>query len=100
MPVSDLLPFGRTSVPVTKGANPILTFQDEMNKLFSEFFGEMSFPRWGRLAEAEPSFAVSPAMDVAENDKEFRVSAELPGMEPKDVQITAAEGYLTIKGEK
>lgn len=98
MTVRDLLPFGK-NVPVSRGSNPIVAFQDEVNKLFNDFFGELSFPSWSRLA-AEPSFTVSPAMDVTENDKEFKVTAELPGMDVKDVQITAADGYLTIKGEK
>ena len=96
--VRDLLPFGR-SVQVRRGANPIVSFQDEVNKLFSDFFGDVSLPSWGRMA-AEPGFAVSPAMDVTENDKEFKIAAELPGMDAKDVQITAADGYVTIKGEK
>lgn len=100
MSVRDLLPFGR-SVPVTHGSNPIMSFQDEVNKLFSDFFGDLSLPRWGRLSEPhEALWAVSPAVDVTENDKEFKISCELPGMEPKDVQITTAEGYVTIKGEK
>lgn len=98
MSVRDLLPFGRTSVPVTRGGNPIVAFQDEVNKLFNEFFGDLSFPDWGRVTEQ--SAALIPAVDVSENDKEYKVTAELPGIEAKDVQITAAEGYITIKGEK
>lgn len=97
MTVRDLLPFGK-NVPVTSGSNPIVAFQDEVNKLFGDFFGDLSFPRWGRAAES--TFAVSPAMDVTENDKEFKITAELPGMDAKDVQINATEGYVTIKGEK
>lgn len=97
--VRDLLPFGRASVPVTRGSNPIVSFQDEVNKLFGDFFGDLSLPGWARFSP-ESSFAVSPAMDVSENDKEFKVSCELPGMEARDVQITTAEGYVTIKGEK
>ena len=46
MAVRDLLPFGRSSVPVTKGVNPITSFQDEVNQLFSDFFGEMAAPSW------------------------------------------------------
>lgn len=98
MTVRDLLPFGRTSVPVTRGANPIVTFQDEVNKLFNDFFGELSFPNWGRAAE--PASAVSPAMDVTENGEEFKVTAELPGIDPKDMSVTVADGYVTIRGEK
>jgi HSP20 family protein len=99
MTVRDLLPFGK-NVPVTRGSNPIVAFQDEVNKLFNDFFGEMSFPSWGHLSTTESSFAINPAVDVSETDKEFKVSAELPGIDVKDVQIQAAEGYVTIKGEK
>jgi HSP20 family protein len=99
MTVRDLLPFGRTSVPVTRGTNPIVSFQDEVNKLFGDFFGELSLPSWARLP-SEPAFSIIPATDVSENDKEFKITAELPGMEPKDVQVTAADGYVTIRGEK
>jgi len=98
MTVRDLLPFGRTSVPVTRGSNPIVAFQDEVNKLFNDFFGDISLPSW--MHRKESGLAINPAMDVTENDKEFKVTAELPGMDVKDVQISAAEGYLTIKGEK
>ncbi len=99
MTVRDLLPFGRTSVPVTRGGNPIVSFQDEMNKLFSDFFGDLSVPGWARPS-SELSLAISPAVDVTENSKEFKIFCDLPGMEAKDVQISTAEGYITIKGEK
>lgn len=99
MTVRDLLPFGRTAVPVTRGSNPIVAFQDEVNKLFNDFFGDVSLPNWLR-ADRELASAINPAMDVAENDKEFKITAELPGLDAKDVQVNAAEGYLTIKGEK
>lgn len=98
MTVRDLLPFGRTSVPVISGSNPIVAFQNEVNKLFNDFFGDVSLPSW--FHRSDPAFAVSLAMDVTEDDKEFKVVAELPGVEAKDVQITTAEGYVTIKGEK
>jgi len=39
-------------------------------------------------------------MEVAETEKELLVTAEVPGIEPKDVEITVADGVLTIKGEK
>lgn len=100
MTVRDLLPFGRSSVPVFRGSNPIHGFQDEINRLFSDFFGEASWPRSWWRDQPEVAFALSPAMDVTENEKGFKVSCELPGMEPKDVQITTSEGYVTIKGEK
>lgn len=39
-------------------------------------------------------------MDVTETDKEIEVTAELPGLEDKDVEINYADGILTIRGEK
>ena len=43
---------------------------------------------------------VTPAVDVAESDKDFELTAELPGMSEKDVELTLANGNLVIKGEK
>ena len=97
MTIRDLLPFS-SSVPVRRGASPITAFQDEVNKLFSDFFGESHLPSWWH--RGEPSFSFNPAMDMAENDKEFKITCELPGMDAKDVQINASEGYITIRGEK
>lgn len=41
-----------------------------------------------------------PAVDVSEDDKVITVKAEIPGMEPKDVNISLEQGMLVIKGEK
>jgi HSP20 family protein len=39
-------------------------------------------------------------MDVAETDKAYELTAELPGMSESDVEVVASNGVLTIKGEK
>jgi len=41
-----------------------------------------------------------PAFDISENDKEYVVTAELPGMEVQDIDVTLSDGILTVKGEK
>jgi HSP20 family protein len=41
-----------------------------------------------------------PAFDIVENEKEYIVSTELPGMEAKDIDVTLSDGILTVKGEK
>lgn len=62
-------------------------------RLLQNFFGEELWPvKWTTL-----SF---PAIDVMENDKSFKIRAEIMGMEPGDVEITVNDGYLTIQGEK
>lgn len=42
----------------------------------------------------------SPAVDVSESDKAYEITAELPGLDEKNVEVSVANGGLTIKGEK
>lgn len=88
---------GGSPVSVSRGGNPIVTFQDEVNKLFSDFFGEMPL---SALSRTQQSVAHGPAVDLSETDKEYLVTAELPGLDVADVQITVTDGYVTIRGEK
>jgi HSP20 family protein len=41
-----------------------------------------------------------PSMDLSETDKEIEITAELPGLEEKDIQLNVADNVLTIRGEK
>ena len=63
--------------------------------LFDRFFEDMSLPS---ILDSEDSWV--PAFDITENDKGYLVTAELPGMDPKEVDVTFSEGILTVKGEK
>src|SRR5579884_2915432 len=99
MALRDMLSPRQANVPVTRGPNPILDFQDEMNRLFRNFFGEMPMPMWPAWGK-ESSWAVTPAVDVSENDKSYTVTVEVPGMDINDLRIIAADGYLTVSGEK
>jgi HSP20 family protein len=63
--------------------------------LFDRFFGD-----WGLTSVFDEDKEWAPAFDVVENEKEYAVTAELPGIDIKDVDITLAEGILTVKGEK
>ena len=42
----------------------------------------------------------SPAVDITDSDEEFLVSAEIPGIDPKDIDLSVERGRLVIKGEK
>jgi HSP20 family protein len=63
--------------------------QDEVNRLYESFFGRRPFSE-------RPD--VFPAINVSEDHDNLYVSAELPGVEAKDVDITVEEDSLTIKG--
>lgn len=52
--------------------------------------------RMPRLSE----WATAPAVDLAETDKGYEITAELPGIEEKDIEVKISNGSLTIKGEK
>jgi HSP20 family protein len=91
-----------TSLPTWR---PFESLRREIDRLFDDFDGN----RWPRLsrrslfdmvpfsAEAWPS---TPAVDFSETEKGYEVTAELPGMDEKNIEVKFADGVLTIKGEK
>ncbi len=77
---------------------PMLAIQNEMNRLFDEFFSD-AFPFSGQLASRR-SADFLPRLDISETETEFKVSAELPGMEEKDIKIRLEKDVLLLSGEK
>lgn len=71
--------------------------REEIDNLFDNFFGR------GKARELEGWQGVglrAPAVDMEEADNEIIVKAEMPGLDPKDFQISLTENTLTIKGER
>lgn len=102
MTIRDLMPFGKSSVPVTRGASPMSAFQAEMNKLFDDFFAGSMMPGLFDRSEmpTRGAFDFAPAVDVKENANAYLIIVDVPGIDAKDVNVTVADGYVTIKGEK
>ena len=73
--------------------------QEEINRLFNDFLGFVPSLSVARSA-ATANLSLIPAVDLAENDKNYLVHVELPGVQANDVYITAGDGYLTLKGER
>ena len=88
--MSDLLP----ESPVER---PFSTLHREMNRLFEGLLPEAGLRpvTWRSTAEA-----IQPSIDVTESEKAFLVTAELPGVEEKDVEVSLSDDVLTLKGEK
>ncbi|HME41744.1 MAG TPA: Hsp20/alpha crystallin family protein [Syntrophorhabdales bacterium] len=78
---------------------PFGSFQREMNKLVDDFFGGFNLSPWAPL-EKGLATTFTPRVNVSETDKEIKVSAELPGMDEKDIDVSLTRDTLTIKGEK
>jgi HSP20 family protein len=77
------------------------TLRREIDQVFENFgFGALRMPFARPALNLEPAWTIAPAVDVAEREKEYEITAELPGLDDKDVEVKLANGTLTIKGEK
>ncbi|MBW2309598.1 MAG: Hsp20/alpha crystallin family protein [Deltaproteobacteria bacterium] len=58
------------------------------------------FDNWNVPSLWSEESVVVPAFDISETEKEYVISGEIPGIEPKDLEVTLNDGILTVKGEK
>lgn len=79
------------------------SFRGEMERLFDRF----GFPSLRRMFDFEPAghslsnFGFSaPPMDLSEEPNAYKITAELPGLDPKDVDVSVSGSTLVLKGEK
>jgi len=102
MAIRDLVPWnnrGReVSAPRDEASHPILSLHREMNRLFEDVFrgfdlNPFSTDRWNGTTSW-------PHIEISESEKEVQVTAELPGLEEKDIQVELEKGVLAIRGEK
>jgi HSP20 family protein len=75
---------------------PLSDLRQDIDRMFESFTRNP----WGSLSEFGNGRDWFPAMDVAETDKEVIVRAEVPGVDPKDLDISITGDRLTISGEK
>lgn len=86
----SIIPVGTQDVVRSRETNPLSFLQQEIDRLFDG------------VTRNIPGFASSttPRMDISETDKAIEITAELPGLEKKDVELNVADNLLTIRGEK
>ena len=86
---------------------PFESLRREIDRLFDDFDGGFwrspfrrsvfdLVPSWGR----EMTWSATPAVDVTDTEKAYEITAELPGIDEKNVEVKVANGVITIKGEK
>ncbi len=87
-----LWPWGRGN-----GDGGVTTLQDEVNRLFEDFGRGWSVAP-AALEAGKSEFV--PRIDVADGEKEVKISVELPGLEEKDVEVLIEKDEVVLKGEK
>ena len=82
------------------------SFRTEMDRLFDRF-SAFGMPSLRRMFDIELSWRTqnsfsfaAPAIDVSEDDKAYKITAELPGLEATDLDVSISGDMLIIKGEK
>ena len=95
---------GQVPAPATTRWPHLATLRSEIDRLFEDFDLGGRFP-FRSLRDIEPFFRgelnlTAPAVDMVEKEKEYEITAELPGIDEKNVEIKTANGMLTITGEK
>jgi HSP20 family protein len=104
MAMRDLIPWkgGRElSVPPrSEGLSPFINLHREMNRLFDDIFRGFDLAPFDIADRWFERGLGWPEIEVSETDKETKVTAELPGLDEKDVDVQLANGVLAIKGEK
>jgi HSP20 family protein len=90
-----IMKFG-TLMPLLGRRDPFATLQQEIDRLFESF--PRGMPELASTAWKTETFA--PRIEVADEKDGLKVTAELPGIDEKDIECTLDEGVLTIRGEK
>jgi len=101
MAIADLVPWRRRRGDIRvrrEHDDTIGSFYREMNNLMDRFFHGFDLEPFGAGELVTSEFM--PRVDVKEDDEEIKVTAELPGMDEKDIDVTLSRDSLTIKGEK
>ena len=104
MAETSKVPVKPEKAPTAPAWRPFESLRREIDRLFEDFDGGL-WPARSRRSFFDmapfsgPAWA-APAVDFAETDKGYEVTAELPGMDEKDIEVKFADGVLTIKGEK
>jgi HSP20 family protein len=102
MAMKDLIPWNRgrdVSTRRSENTDPFLTLHREMNRLFDDVFRAFDLAPVGSDRFFDRGLGW-PSIEVSETDKDVKVTAELPGLDERDMQIELANGVLSIKGEK
>ncbi|MGK7294941.1 MAG: Hsp20/alpha crystallin family protein [Candidatus Wenzhouxiangella sp. M2_3B_020] len=79
-------------LPAARPDDPFARMHREMDRMFENFFGAAS-PAAGQVM-------LKPSIDIAESKKAYKISVEVPGMDPSDIDLRIEADALVVSGEK
>jgi len=106
MSVSQLIPWNRNRVAAAPQSalretqDPFVSLHREMNRLFDDLLRQADQLLPSRAADNGNFASGWPSVEVVEKEREIVISAELPGMQDKDVEVTFENGELILRGER
>ncbi len=95
--LDNLIPWNKKDMLKKSNIHPLAGLHRDINRLFEDFFGDelplLHDPGMNKMM-------LSPKFDVTESDKSIEITAELAGVNEKDLDVSVDGNVLTVKGEK
>ena len=88
-----------TRAPARTSGDPFTAFRREMDRMFEDFLSGFGMPMM-RQAGTWEGGVLAPRIETSETDEEISVSAELPGIDEEDIDVTLSGDVLTIRARK
>ncbi|MGE3833000.1 MAG: Hsp20/alpha crystallin family protein [Parvibaculaceae bacterium] len=89
--------------PARTDWSPFESLRHEIDRLFEDFRPfdwRTPLSHLNQPAVTKSAWSIAPAIDLVEKDKEFEITAELPGIDEKNIEVKVANQILTVRGEK
>lgn len=93
MDIRSLVPFGRTGI--ARAGDPFSAMRREMDRLFDDFTRD-----WPSSQAAGSGGFLTPRVNLSETEAGLEMTADLPGIDPKDIALDVADNVLTLKAER
>ncbi|GAA0320397.1 Hsp20/alpha crystallin family protein [Sphingomonas oligophenolica] len=90
----SLTPYRSATPDLYRGRDPFWSLHRQINRMFDDVLGDFADTR-----EMLPG-VLAPRVDVSEDDKETRITAELPGVSEEDINLSVDSDVVTIRAEK
>ena len=103
MAITDIIRWNKNRALATRPqdvVDPFSMLRRDIDRVFGNFLGDWRWPDRALNMLDRQVGSFMPEIDVTETEREFRVTADVPGMDEKDLEVSFVEGGLAIKGEK